>query len=46
MTILKSKKALALGAAIIVAGIVDHFAGTDLLPKLLAQVGPMLAGGL
>ncbi len=43
MTILKSKKALALGAAIIAAGIVDQIAGTDLLSVVLAQVGPMLA---
>ena len=45
MTVLKSKKLAAL-VACVVLGIVDHFAGTDLLPALLAQVGPMLVGGL
>jgi len=45
MTVLKSKKLLVLGALAVV-GAVDYFAGTDLLPGLLAKVGPMLVGGL
>ncbi|WP_174436201.1 hypothetical protein [Azospirillum brasilense] len=45
MNVLKSKKVILFGF-VVVAGIVDQIAGTDLLPKLLAQVGPMLIGGL
>ena len=45
MNVLKSKKLLVLGV-VIAAGIVDQIAGTDLLPGLLAKVGPVLVGGL
>ncbi|MGY0794276.1 hypothetical protein ACW7BJ_33430 [Azospirillum argentinense] len=45
MNILKSKKLAAL-AVIVVLGIVDQIAGTDLLSAAWFSLKPMLAGGL
>ncbi|WP_162801099.1 hypothetical protein [Azospirillum brasilense] len=42
--VLKSKRVILLGF-VVVAGIVDQIAGTDLLPPLFAKVGPTLSGG-